>query len=114
MKAENFEIVAYYPYTSIVTNTILSQSHNYETPEHLFIQKFADEIKAQWLEKLNVWDNKVVIEVREKRTKTHEKMFNRCSSFFIGYKDNIISIGLGMYQPDSYTSNGNIQILGNI
>jgi len=103
LKPENFKIVAFYPYTSIICNKILGQDHNYKTEEHDFVQAFADAIALKAKEIGIRMDNKVVIELQFIKS----VMPNPCSNIFVGYKDNLRHIGLGVWQPDEYTKESN-------
>jgi len=107
LKPENFKVVGFYPYTSIVTNRILSQGHNHKTPEHDFVEEFGSAIKMKAEDLKCPWDNKVVCEIA---LIDHMKNSNN-SNLFIGYKDGIISIGLGIWQPDSWTAKENKKFL---
>jgi hypothetical protein len=107
LQAKDFNIVAFYPYTSIVSTTILEQNHNYKTDEHDFIQAFADKIwkKAEALGCR--WDNKIVVELS--LDKSNHDTFRIDSNIFVGWYDGKISIGLGIWQPDSWTKESNIK-----
>ena len=105
LKADYFDIIAFYPYTSIVHMRLLEQNHNYKTEEHDFIQSFADEIWVKAEELGCKRDNKIVVEIKSKVLKD---CFNINSSLFVGWHDGQISIGLSMYQPDSWTKENNI------
>ena len=106
LKPENFEVVAYYPYTSIINLRFLSQSHNYKTVEHEMLNEFGNKIKEMAINKGCRWDNKVVVELKYKNTMLVENSFT--SNIFVGFKDGLIHVGLGYYQPDSYTKEHNV------
>lgn len=101
LQAERYDIVAFYPYTSVVSTRILEQSHNRKTEEHDFIQKFADDIQNK-AEKLGcVWDNKVVVEIQLRDLTKIDKDQCKDSNLFVGYYNGKISIGLGVWLPDA-------------
>jgi len=100
LKADRFEIVAFYPYTSIVQNRILSQNHNYQTEEHEFLKEFHDGILNQAKTMGIPEDNKVAYELKYKMDPSVKDY--TMSNMFLGYKDNIISLGLVVWQPDGY------------
>lgn len=97
LKPENFKVVAFYPYTSGTERKILTQSHNYKTEESDFLDTFGNAIKEMVLEKGCYWDNKVVVELEfiSKHTKPV-----KTSNIFVGYYDNIWSIGLDVWQDE--------------
>lgn len=106
INSNELEIIAFYPYTSIVINRLMEENHNYETKEAEFLQRFG----SAMITKLNnehptiKWDNKVVIEFRVKNDIIGSK---KQSSLFLGWKDNKWSLGLGMWQPDDFTAKYN-------
>lgn len=93
LTVENLIPVKFYPYTSIVMFTLLSQNHNYKTEEHDFLEILGNEIK-QLVEQRNIyWDNKVVIECKLKHLYPDQKA---TSSIFIGKYDGKWFVGLGV------------------
>jgi len=108
LKPENFKPIMYYPYTSVVINRILEQSHNYITEEHNFLE----ELWAQLWDKAEKagakMDNKIVIELES--IEGLGLMANKKSNIFLGKYDGRVSVGLGMYQPDSYTKQYNLAL----
>lgn len=100
LQALYYDVVAFYPYTSVISNRILEQSHNYKTEEHDFIQKFADDIKSKAEELDCEWDNKVVVEIQLRKSKLYNEQ-RKDSNLFVGYYDGKISIGLGVWLPDA-------------
>lgn len=100
LKADRFEIVAFYPYTSVVQNRILSQNHNYQTEEHEFLNEFHAEILKQADAMSIPQDNKVAYELKYKIDPSVKDY--SISNLFLGYKDNIVSLGLAVWQPDGY------------
>lgn len=96
LQPENFTVVAFYPYTSIVTCPLLEQSHNYKSSSHEFLKEFGEKIKQMVLEKGVIWDNKVVVEIKP-YTKIEEAVN---SNLFVGFKDGLIRIGLGVWMVD--------------
>lgn len=104
MKSINFKPVAFYPYTSLVSNRILEQNHNYQVKDHDFIQKFGDECLELAVKAGAKMDNKVVVELKYINENRH---FTKVSNLFVGKYDGIICIGLGVWQPDEYVKQYN-------
>ena len=104
MKPENFKVVGFYPYTSSVTNRIWEQSHNYKVQFHDEISAFGQAVEAMAVEIGCRWDNKVVVELEFKGS---DRFFNKHSNLFVGWYDGKWSIGMGVFQPDSYTQKYN-------
>lgn len=102
---DSFKIVGYYPYTSFVSMRLLEQNHNYKTEEHDFLNEIGMCVRDK-IESLDLrWDNKVVIELEHINTLN---CYFKESNIFIGWCDGNWSLGLGVWQPDSYTKNLNI------
>jgi hypothetical protein len=97
-----WEVVAYYPYTSIVTLRIYeSQNFGEERDDEGFYAQKLFEKYMQEAENLDCRrDNKAVIELKPKRMKRGKDYpFAKDSSIFIGRYDGKVSIGLGVYIP---------------
>lgn len=102
----DFKVVGFYPYTSIVSNRIIGQSHNHEVKMHHELNTFGSKVKTSAIDLGCVWDNKVVVEI--------ELLSNLIgnetkSNLFVGFKDNLISIGLSVFQPDDFTKKYNLK-----
>ena len=106
LKSTNFEVAAFYPYTSIVCNRILSQDHNYKSDEHDFLEKFGNEVLEMIVQKGLKIDNKIVVELK---SKISNDFFCFKSNIFVGFKDGCISVGLGVWQPDAFTKKNNVK-----
>jgi hypothetical protein len=92
-----FELLSFFPYPSGVRHQLLSQSHNYESEEHTFLDEFGELMLKEFENETGFRrDNKIVIEFTPVNFKDNEKY----SSLFLGYKDNVFSIGLGAFQVD--------------
>lgn len=102
MNLEDYEIVAFYPYTSCVVTRILSQNHNYKTEEHDFLGRFGNAVLEQAIAMGCHNDNKIVIELKYK----HSDFILKHSNIFVGHYDNIWSIGLGVHQDEWLERNG--------
>lgn len=106
LKLDNFDIVAFYPYTSVVIGRILEQNHNYETEEANLLTSFFNEVLKEF-PKYNIKnDNKIVVELRLKKD-NFAVNFIKVGSIFLGYYDNKITLGIGVYQLDNYTQKYN-------
>jgi len=105
---DNFKIVEYYPYTSIVNLRIVESDRDGHSPFDEWLNSLWDEI-SKWLrDEKNIWpDNKVAVKLVPKgfNREIGNLFFN--SALYVGYKDNVVSIGLGVWQPDSYTKKYN-------
>lgn len=98
LDAKQFRPVAFYPYTSGVSNKILSQNYNYKTDCHDFLNTFGNRVKAM-IEDLNIhWDNKVVVELQYNPTNLREDIRFKSANIFVGWYDGIWSIGMAMWQ----------------
>lgn len=93
LKIENLKPIKFYPYTSGTVNRILSQSFNYKTEEHDFLQELGAKLQSIVTEKGIVWDNKVVIECELCPTRTD---IGAMSHIFIGKYDGQWSVGFGV------------------
>jgi len=108
---ENFKIVEYFPYTSIVTLRVVNTSPNYETPFDEWLNSLWKEIE-KWLEKEKgiMPDNKVAVklvvkpEVYANREQSND-FLDGC--IYVGRKDGVVSIGFGVWQPDDWTKKHN-------
>lgn len=100
LQADRFDIVAFYPYTSIIMNALIEQSYNYKTPQHEFLEEFGAKIKEMAIAKGARWDNKVVVEIRYKCPNPNGEFV--MSNLFVGFKDGIIRIGIGVWMPDKH------------
>ena len=108
---ENFKIVEYFPYTSIVTLRVVNTSPNYETPFDEWLNSLWREIE-KWLEKeIGIMpDNKVAVklvvkpEVYANREQSND-FLDGC--IYVGRKDGVVSIGFGVWQPDDWTKKHN-------
>lgn len=106
LRMQNFEIVAFYPYTSRTVYNLFEQDHNGPTEFDSMLNTFWLEIEEE-LDKMNIMsDNKIVVELRPKKF-FNNKNFFLSSNIFVGFYDNIVSVGLGVYQPDDWTKKSN-------
>lgn len=105
LKMENFDVVGFFPYTSHVTNVLLSQNHNYKTHYHDLLESFGNEVETAAIAKGCVWDNKVVVKLKPKINPRVDEVDS--GYLFVGYYDNIWSVGLGVWQPNSWTKEYN-------
>lgn len=108
LNIEHYDVVGFYPYTSIVTNRLLSTNPNYETEcdELLksFYEKAMEKAKALGCRE----DNKIAIELKPSVGGNLNMLDDVISSsIFVGYKDNTYSIGLSVFQPDLYVKKYN-------
>jgi hypothetical protein len=108
---ENFKIVEYFPYTSIVTLRVVNTRPNYETPFDEWLNSLWKEIE-KWLEKEKgiMPDNKVAVKLVVKDdvfSQRHPSNDFLDGAIYVGYKDNIVSIGFGVWQPDDWTKKYN-------
>jgi hypothetical protein len=102
-----WKAVKFFPYTSSVTNRLLTQSHNYKTPEHNFLDNIGNKFKDEIEEKGIRWDNKIVIKIESVITAGG---YNDIPSvLYIGCYDGLWNIGLGVYQ-DKWLADRNIDI----
>jgi hypothetical protein len=98
LSPESFRVVAFYPYTSGVCNRILEQNHNYETPEHAFLNTFGNEIQRM-AESLGCrWYNKVVVELQYTPKDLRTDIGFKSVNLFVSWYDGRWSIGLAMWQ----------------
>lgn len=104
---DKFNIVEYYPYTSIVYLRIVESDRNGNSPFDEWLNSLWDEI-SKWLrEEKNIWpDNKVAVKLVPKDPKLDANAFLN-SALYVGYKDNVVSIGMGVWQPEEYTKKYN-------
>jgi hypothetical protein len=109
---DNFKIVEYYPYTSIVNLRIVESDRDGHSPFDEWLNSLWNEIST-WLEKeKKIYRvNKTAVKLVPKDSAWKDRndydnfIFN--SALYVGYKDNVVSIGMGVWQPDSYTKKYN-------
>ena len=104
---DNFKIVDYYPYASIVNLRIVESDRDGHSPFDEWLNFLWDEI-SKWLreEKYIEPDNKVAVKLVPKDPKLDANAYLN-SAIYVGYKDNVVSIGMGVWQPDDYTKKYN-------
>lgn len=104
---DNFKIVEYYPYTSVVYLRIVESDRDGHSPFDEWLNALWDEI-LKWLrdEKKIEPDNKVAVKLVPKDPKLDANAFLN-SALYVGYKDNVVSIGMGVWQPEEYTKEYN-------
>lgn len=104
---DRFDIVEYYPYTSIVYLRIVESDREGHSPFDEWLNSLWDEI-SKWLRvEKNIWpDNKVAVKLVPKDPKLDANAFLN-SALYVGYKDNVVSIGMGVWQPEEYTKKYN-------
>lgn len=104
---DRFDIVEYYPYTSIVYLRIIESDREGHSPFDEWLNSLWDEI-SKWLKKeKNIWpDNKVAVKLVPKDPKLDANAFLD-SALYVGYKDNVVSIGMGVWQLEEYTKKYN-------
>lgn len=104
---DRFDIVEYYPYTSIVYLRIVESDRDGHSPFDEWLNSLWDEI-LKWLKvEKNIWpDNKVAVKLVPKDPKLDANAFLN-TALFVGYKDNVVSIGMGVWQPEEYTKKYN-------
>ena len=105
---DNFKIVEYYPYTSIVNLRIVESDRDGHSPFDEWLNSLWDEI-SKWLrEEKNIEpDNKVAVKLVPKGFKQEIENLFFNSALYVGCKDNVVSIGMGVWQPDNYTKKYN-------
>jgi len=103
-KIEDLRVVGFYPYTSGTIFRILEQSHNYKTPEHDFLESFGNKVLALAEAKGCRQDNKIVIELAFNND--NYRSLTKTSNIFVGYYDNVWSIGLGVWQDEWLEKSG--------
>lgn len=104
---DRFDIVEYYPYTSVVYLRIVESDRDGRSPFDEWLNSLWDEI-SKWLrvEKNIEPDNKVAVKLVPKNPKLDANAFLN-SALYVGYKDNVVSIGMGVWQPGEYTKEYN-------
>lgn len=90
---QDYQILAFYPYTSITFNRILQQNYNYKTEEHDLLEEFWNKMWKKAEDLGCHFDNKIVLEIKPTIKGKH-------SSLFLGRKDGLISLGLSMTQDE--------------
>ena len=110
---DNFKVVEYYPYTSIVTMRIVETDLFHENIFDKWLKSLWKEIE-EWLEteKGIMPDNKVAVKLAVKDDVFSQRKFRPSNDYlggvvYIGYKDNVVSIGFGVWQPDDWTKKYN-------
>lgn len=102
---QHFDIVEYYPYTSMVGNRIVEQTYNRTTPFDGFLNDLWQDIENELREKHKITtENKCAVRLVSKENNIGTS-FN--GSLFIGLKDGIISVGLSLWQPWDFTKEHN-------
>ena len=110
---ENFKIVEYFPYTSIVTLRVVNTRPNYETPFDGWLNDLWNNIERYLESEHNIMpDNKVAVKlvVRPEKyanRKPNNDFLDGC--IYVGRKDGVVSIGFGVWQPDDWTKKHNIK-----
>lgn len=94
LRIENLKPIKFYHYTSCTVYRILSQSFNYKTEEHDFLEELGNKLQMLIQEKGIAWDNKVVIECELDKNRTYIK---EMSNIFIGKYDGRWSVGFGVW-----------------
>ena len=108
---ENFKIVEYFPYTSIVTLRVVNTGLNYETPFDEWLNDLWNNIERYLEREHNIMpDNKVAVKlvVRPEKyanRKPNNDFLDGC--IYVGRKDGVVSIGFGVWQPDDWTKKYN-------
>lgn len=106
---DKFKVVEYFPYTSIVTMRIVESDFCHENVFDRWLHGLWKEIE-QWLEKEKgiMPDNKVAVRLAVKDDVfSHHSNDYLGGSVYIGYKDNVVSVGFGVWQPDDWTKKHN-------
>jgi hypothetical protein len=108
--ADYLQLISFSPYPSGVRNVILEQSHNCKTPEHDFLNQIYDKLIPRLYEFNLRSDNKIVIEFKPLK-KQNGRFYDRHTSLFYSFKDNINRIGLECFhydgvKPKLITDNG--------
>lgn len=104
---DRFDIVEYYPYTSIVYLRIVESDRDGHSPFDEWLNALWDEISKCLREEKNIWpDNKVAVKLVPKDPKLDANAYLN-SALYVGYKDNVVSIGMGVWQPEEYTKKNN-------
>jgi len=83
----NCKLVRFYKYPSWVMKELFVQNHNYKTAYHDNLEEFGNLIQTKAIEQGANWDNKVVVEL----------LLDDKTTIFVGFKDGLIKIGLGVY-----------------
>lgn len=97
----NWKVTGFFPYTSHVMDSILSQNHNYKDTHDDFLQHLWDYFSNE-AEKLGCeLDNKVVIQITKVNNSFKSSPHN--SILYIGRYDNKVSIGLSLWQDEWIT-----------
>ena len=109
LNLENFKVVEYFPYTSIVTMRVVEQ-HDLGVFNG-WLDSLWDSIeKYLWDEHKIMPDNKVAVrlsvkpEVFSSRNPSNDFLLG---SVYVGRKDGKVSIGFGVWQPDDWTKKYN-------
>lgn len=108
---DNFKIVEYYPYTSVVTLRIVEENHNYKTKFDEWLDALWEQI-SECLTKVHkiMVDNKVAVKLVVKDevfSWREEGNYFNGGVLYVGRYDGKVSIGLGVYQPWNHTKEYN-------
>lgn len=108
---DKFKVVEYFPYTSIVTMRIVETDFSHENIFDKWLNSLWKEIE-KWLEKEKgiMPDNKVAVKLVVKDdvfSQRHPSNDYLGGCVYVGWKDNSVSIGFGVWQPDDYTKKYN-------
>lgn len=109
LNLENFKVVEYFPYTSIVTMRIVEQ-HDLGVFNGWLDSLWGSIEKYLWDEHKIMPDNKVAVrlsvkpEVFSSRNTSNDFLLG---SVYVGCKDGKVSIGFGVWQPDDWTKKYN-------
>lgn len=106
---DEFKVVAFYPYTSVVLCRFMEQSHNCKTEIDEDLDKFFSKYMEIAKKMGAQFDNKVAIELVPKYELVNVGFEKKCH-LFLGKYDGKVSVGLGLYQPDSWTKKYNLYL----
>ena len=103
----DLKVKAFYAYESFVTNRIFEQHYQRKTDNHDLLDAIFEKCMTL-AEGLGCSrDNKITIEVEILPSPLFNPALYHGSSVFVGRKDGVVSIGLGVIQHDSYTQKYN-------
>lgn len=108
---DRFKVVEYFPYTSIVTMRIVETDFDHKNIFDGWLNGLWKDIE-EWLqtEKGIMPDNKVAVrlavrdDVFSQRNPSNDYLDG---SVYVGYKDDVVSVGFGVWQPDDWTKKHN-------
>ena len=89
-------VTAFYPYTSNVTDRLVSQNHNYKTKEHETLNSLWEYFSKEAKNKGCCLGNKIVLQITKKNNSTNSTN----AILYIGKYDGIVNIGLSMSQDN--------------